>query len=280
MKFCYQVATPDVKIAPSVTAFQGPLDNSFAQLAKLGYDGVELMTLDPDRLDWNEVRFDAEKNGLSIVLVCTGEICGQLGLTYTDRDAERRKEAVARTMRIIDFAHAVGAGIVNIGRIRGQYLPDVDRACTDAWAVEALRKVSDYAAEKSIVIALETVTKLQTNYINTLEEAVEMIRMVDRPNFKLMMDIFHLNIEEKSIVEAIRTYSPWNVHVHLADNNRSYPGQCGLDFTQIIRTFRECGYDGAFCTEIYQLPNQEEAAAGAIAHLAPIFADVYGRERR
>ena len=56
MKLCYQVATPDVAIADSVTAYQGPLQKTFGDLADLGYDGVELMTIDPGKLDWNEVK--------------------------------------------------------------------------------------------------------------------------------------------------------------------------------------------------------------------------------
>ena len=61
MKLCYQVATPDVAIADSVTAYQGPLAKSFGDLAALGYDGVELMTLDPTKLDWAEVKAEAEE---------------------------------------------------------------------------------------------------------------------------------------------------------------------------------------------------------------------------
>ena len=73
MRLCYQVATPDVAIADSVTAYQGPLEKSFSDLAKLGYKGVELMTLNPSELDWDFVKSEAEKNGLKVVLVCTGE---------------------------------------------------------------------------------------------------------------------------------------------------------------------------------------------------------------
>ena len=100
---------------------------------------------------------------------------------------------------------------------------------------------------------------------------------VGRPNFRLMMDIFHLNLEEKDLYEAIRTYSSYNIHVHLADNNRRYPGQCGLDFEKILTVFRECGYDGNYCTEIFQLPSMEEAARESIRYLRPIADRVYGR---
>lgn len=274
MKICYQVATPDVAIADSVTAYQGSLEKSFSELSSYGYEGVELMTLNPSKLDWNYVKEEAEKNNLSVILVCTGEIYGQLGLTYTDPKAEVRKEAIERTKEIIDFASFLGAN-VNIGRIRGGYCEELSKDETEALAIEAFREVSDYALSKNVNIALESVTIMQTNFINTLAQAADMVDRVNRSNFKLMMDIFHLNLEEKDVVEAIKKYSSYNIHVHLADNNRRYPGHCGLDFEKIIRTFKECGYKGNFCTEIYQIPSQVEAAKGAMAHLRPIIKKVY-----
>lgn len=275
MRLCYQVATPDVAISDAVTAYQGPLEESFRALSGLGYDGVEFMTLNPGELRVDEIKQLEERYGLKVVLVCTGEIFGQLGLSYADPDAEVRAEAVRRTKEIIDFAAALDAKI-NIGRIRGQYRKELSREETEAYAVEAFRTISDYAAPKGVDIALESVTIMQTNFINTLAEAAAMVDRVDRPNFRLMMDVFHLNLEEKDLFAAIRKYSSYNIHVHLADNNRRYPGHCGLDFERILRTFRECGYDGAFTTEIYQIPDMRRAAEGAVAHLRPILQRVYG----
>lgn len=274
---CYQVATPDVEIAQSVTAYQGSLEKTFGDLSAMGYDGVELMTRDPDELDWDEVKTTASKNGLSIVLVCTGEVFGQLGLNFTDSNDEVRAQAISRVKRLIDFAGYLGANI-NIGRVRGQYSEAMDRTKTWNLAVDAFRKISDYAAPLGVKIALETVTIMQTNFINTLAEAEQMIKDVSRDNFRLMMDIFHLNLEEPNLYEAIQAYSQYNIHVHLADNNRRFPGSCGLDFEKILTCFKQSGYDGSFCTEIYQLPTMEAAAKGAIQHLAPIFQKVYKRK--
>lgn len=275
MNLCYQVATPDVKIDESVTAYQGSLEKSFGDLAKLGYDGVELMTLNPKELDWEEVKRLLEKNNLITTLVCTGEIFGQLNLSYTDPNEEIRKEAIRRTKEIIDFAGYLDADI-NIGRIRGQYNKALKQEETWNLAKQAFKEISLYAKEKNVRIALETVTIMQTNFINTLEEGLQMVKDVDEDNFRLMIDVFHLNIEEKDVHEAIKKYQPYNIHVHLADNNRRYPGHCGLDFEKIIRTFKECGYAGNFSTEIYQIPNQEIAAQNAINHLRPILNKVYG----
>ena len=169
----------------------------------------------------------------------------------------------------------MGANI-NIGRVRGQYCKELTKEQTEDYAAAAFRELADYAAPKNVNIALETVTIMQTNFINTCAEGAAMVDRVDRPNFRLMLDVFHLNLEEKDLFEAIRQYSPYNIHVHLADNNRRYPGHCGLDFEKIISTFKECGYDGAFTTEIFQIPSMEGAAKGAIEHLQPIFDKVYG----
>ncbi len=277
MKLCYQVATPDVAVAPSVTAFQGSLEHTFSRLSEIGYDGVELMTLNPGRLDWDEVKQTAQTYGLSIPLVCTGEVFGQLGLSFSDPDQAVRSEALERVKEIIDFASHLGANI-NIGRVRGQYRDNVPPEETYQWAVEAFRQISTYARPKNVEIALECVTIMQTNFINTVAEAAKMVDDVMEDNFKLMMDIFHLNIEEKDLFETIRRYAHYNIHVHLADNNRRYPGHCGMDFEKVIGTFHAVGYDGVFCTEIFQLPDQETAAQGAMTHLAPIFEKVYGRK--
>ncbi|MEG1773567.1 MAG: sugar phosphate isomerase/epimerase family protein [Oscillospiraceae bacterium] len=279
MKLCYQVATPDVAVAPSVTAFQGSLAASFSRLGELGYDGVELMTLDPSRLDWQQVKDTAAANGLEPVLVCTGEVYGQLGISFSAPDEAVRRRAVERVCEIIEFAGFLGAN-VNIGRVRGQYRNGIAHAQTERWAIEAFRRISDHAASRHVAIALESVTLMQINFINTLAEAAAMVDAVGRPNFRLMMDVFHLNIEEKDLFAAIRDYASYNIHVHLADNNRRYPGHCGMDFERVLRTFREVGYDGVFCTEIFQIPDQEQAAAGAIKHLAPLFETIYGRAPR
>ena len=274
MKLCYQVATPDVAVSPAVTAFQGELKDSFSKLSELGYDGVELMTLNPLELNWDQVKHEAEKNKLDIALVCTGEIFGQLKLSFMDVNFEVRKKAKERVKGIIDFAAYLGAN-VNIGRVRGQYCAELPEKVSYGYAIDAFKEISEYAGKKKVKIALETVTLMQTNFVNTVQDAVNVIKDVDNEYFKLMMDIFHLNIEEKDMFEVIEKYAAYNMHVHLADNNRRYPGHCGLDFEKIITAFKNTGYDGAFCTEIYQLPDQDAAAIGSIKHLRPIFDRVY-----
>ncbi len=275
MKFCYQVATPDVAIAPSVTSYQGALEKSFQDIAALGYDQAELMTVDPDKLDWTDVKKLAEKYNLTIPLICTGEVYGQLGISFVDPDPARQKIALDRMRRIIDFASFLGAN-VNVGRIRGQYTTGIPRQATYAAAVAAFRQISTYAAEKNVMIALETINTLQSNFINTMAEGAAFVDTVGHPNFRLMADVFHMNMEEKDICRSIKDYAAYIIYVHLSDSNRRYPGSAGLNFQKVIQAFQASGYDGTFSVEVMQVPDQKTSAQKSMECLKPIFAQIYG----
>ena len=277
MKLSYQVATPDVRCGESVTAYQGSIEKTFSDIASMGYDGVELMTLDPAKLDRVYIKELARQLGISCEMVCTGEIYGQLGLNFTDQDKEKRREAIDRVKADIDFASYLGAK-VNIGRVRGHYCPEVPKERTEELAIEAFTEISEYAEPRSVMLALENVTKMQTNFINTVYEAGRMVERVNRPNFRIMMDVFHMNIEEKNMFAAMSDMAGYTVHVHLADNNRKYPGSCGMDMYRVISTLKKAGYDNGFSIEIMQLPNMETAAKRSIEYLAPIFEKEYGRK--
>ncbi len=276
MKLCYQVATPDVAIAPSVTSYQGDLEKSFHDIAALGYEGAELMTVDPDKLDWAWIKGLAEKYALSIPLVCTGEVYGQLGISFVDPDPARQKIALDRMYRVIGFASYLGAN-VNVGRIRGQYTPGIPCQTTYDTAVAVFRRISAYAAGKNVTVALETINTLQSNFINTMAEGAAFVDAVDHPHFKLMADVFHMNMEEKDLYQAIKDYAPYTVYVHLADSNRRYPGSAGLNLQKTIQAFRDSGYDGVFSVEVMQIPDQEVSARKSIEYLKPIFSQVYNR---
>ncbi len=274
MRLCYQVATPDVAVSPAVTAYQGTIEKSFSDLSRLGYDGVELMTVSPNLLDWKHIKKTASDNGLSIALVCTGEVYAQKKLSFTSPDKRIRTEAILEVKHLMEFAGYLGAK-VNIGRVRGQYTVGIERERTYDWAVQAFRSISAYGDDVGVDIAVEPVCMMQTNFLNTVAECAQMVDDVGCRRFRLMMDIFHMNIEERNVEETIRKYASYNIHVHLSDNNRRYPGNSRIDFHKLLSLFHEVGYNDAFCTEIYQEPNQEVAALRSIEYLKPILNQIY-----
>lgn len=274
MKLAYQVATPEVLYQPGMTCLQGNFRQNIALLAELGYDAVELMTTEPASLDWDEIRDTVAGNGMSVALICTGEM-GGMGWNVSDANPIRRGQGIRRICEAVDMAAYFGVPI-NAGRIKGDYTREGERAGVWERATDGFRQVCDYAASRGVQVALETAAFVYMHFINTCAEAERLIKEVDRPNFGMMMDIFHMYVEEPDLLASIARYARYNLHVHLADNNRMYPGACGMDFEQILRAFHAVGYDGAFTVEVRQLPSPQEAATRAIRHLKPLLVDIYG----
>ena len=277
MKFSYQVGTPDLKISPNVTCMQGDFAYNMAKLSEYGYDAVELMSTYPKSLDWHKIKQILDDCGLSASLICTGEL-GLLGFNISDPDDALRRQGLERIKELIDVAEFFGVGI-NIGNTKGRYIDHVPHEETYARALEGFRELCDYAQPKNVPICIETGAFVYINFLNTCAEVAEMIEKVDRKNLGIMLDLFHLQIEEKNMLEAIRRYAPICQHVHLADNNRKYPGAGGHNFREIIESFHAADYDGAFSVEVRQVPDSHTAARLAANTLVPIFSDVYGWQK-
>lgn len=269
IRIAYVVATPEVKVEETVTAFQGDMKEAFRRLRDLGYDGTELMIRDPDRVDQGEVERLSREYGLEIPVLCTGEVYGQDRLSFMDPDESVRREAIRRTERIIDFATPFSAQ-VNIGRLRGRFLPEIPREESLGWMYAAFEDVTDYAAERGVTMILEPVAQIACNNINSTQEGIEVVRKVGRENFRLMADIFHMNLEDKSMEKSFREARPYLTHIHVCDSNRLAPGRGNFDFKRIIDMVKGIGYHGYISAEISQFPAQDVVVEEPIRVLRPL----------
>lgn len=269
MKLAYQIATPDVKPAPSVTAYQGELENSFIQLQKVGYDGAELMVCNPITINANKVISLSQKYGLEIPMVCTGEIFGQDGLYFSSLDDDVRSEAIRRTKDAVDLAKMLNAQI-NIGRIRGGYIYGQSRGICRKRAVDGLREIAEYAKKKDVTVALEPVNSIALNFINSTQEGLDMLREINCSSFRLMLDSNHMYIDDRDIIGSIYEAKGYVTHVHIVDSNRLYPGNCKLDFKAFIDALKNTGYDSYLSVEVFQRPDQDTALERSFAYLKPL----------
>ena len=145
----------------------------------------------------------------------------------------------------------------------------------------SLEEIHAFAARFGLTVAVETAPyKPQENerYPDSAEIAA-FVRSFAAPDLRMTIDINHSNLHE-ALDSVAANCDGLIANVHLSDNNRRYPGNCGMDFPKVIQTFHDVGYDDLFCTEIFQYPSMEEAAKQSIAYLAPIFEKVYGRKCR
>lgn len=241
---------------------------AFGKVAALGYDGVELMTKDPAQLDGVRIRRWLDENHLKLVGLCTGHVFGEDGLGLVGPDPDVCRQAMARLKSFVDFAATYcGEGtLVNIGRSRGPGYPD-DAEGTLVRMAEAFGELADYASPHGVRLVLEPINVHQAPHIHTSQDGIAMVNRVDRPNFGLMLDVYHMNIEDVNIYESFREVGELCWFVHFADNNRKWPGSAHLDFERIIEVLNEIDYDGYVSMEILPWPDPDTAARSSIEFL-------------
>lgn len=246
--------------------FKGDLKENLKLIAELGYKGVELAIRDPKFVDINELERLTSSNGLIVPAIGTGQAWGEEGLSFTDPDPEIRQAAIERIKSHIPVASHFGAVII-IGLIRGIVKPGVSQAQAMDWLVEALRDCSTEAFHQGVRLALEPINRYETTLINTASQGLDLIEQVESENFGLLLDTFHMNIEEPEIEASIQSCNNHIFHFHVADSNRWYPGAGHLNFKSILEILFYTGYTGWVSGEFLPYPDAGSAARQSILHL-------------
>jgi sugar phosphate isomerase/epimerase len=264
MKISLVLSTHAASFEPLV--YQGDLEQNVAQIASLGYDGVELAVRDPNLLDAEHIRRLMADHGLEVPAIGTGQAYNEEGLSFTDPDQSVRARAVERIIDQIDLASTLGAMVI-VGLIRGRVVEGAGRERAMDWLVAALQECLEEAARRDVKLALEPLNRYETELINTVAEGLSLVARMKTDNFGLLLDTFHMNIEEPSIEESILQAGPHIFHFHVADSNRLYPGGGHLGFATIVTALREVGYRGYLSVEALPLPDAQRCAQRAIEHL-------------
>jgi D-psicose/D-tagatose/L-ribulose 3-epimerase len=243
-----------------------PTNESIAALAPrvkgMGFDLFELGLENPG--DWDPERM-AEAfaaNDLSAA------VCAAMGpgRDLTDLDAVDSTRQYLRAC--IDAVGALGGGIV-AGPIytpvgKTWQMDAAERAATIDRLVEGLRPLVDYAGERGVRLGIEPLNRFETSFLNTAEQVMEVVDRLDSPAAGVMLDTFHMNIEEKDQAAAIRLVADKLVHFHACGNDRGAPGADHIAWDAIAAALRETGYDGAVVIESFTPDNQTIARAAAI----------------
>lgn len=265
MKAGLVICGPDVDYGP-LALLSGSFEEKIKKATELGYHGIELMVRDPANLDWARIKDTLESAALEVPQVVTGELFGTDGLSLVVGNAELRRRAEYRVKSVIDLCAYLGA-MMNIGRLRGRldFLGDVP----NSWemALSYLRPIFEYAAEKGVRIALEPLNRYETDFIYNSAEGIRLINELGYDNIGLMLDIFHMNIEEPSMEEGFLTAGNRLWHIHIADSNRCYPGSGHINFQPIFKTLRHMNYQGYISAELLPYPDRDIAASNTINFL-------------
>lgn len=246
--------------------FSGDLDANLSKIAALGYDGVELAIRDPQQVDVPGLAAAVQKHHLQVPAIGTGQAWGEEGLSFTDPDPAIRCAAIERIKSHVPVAARFKAVII-IGLIRGIVKPGVTLEQGITWLIEALQECSHAAKPFGVQLALEPINRYETTLINSVAQGLELIKQVGADNFGLLLDTYHMNIEEPRIEDSIKKCGERIFHFHLADSNRWYPSAGHLDFKSILNSLQHTGYKGYISGEFLPKPDVDTAARENIAHL-------------
>ncbi|MGE3912741.1 MAG: sugar phosphate isomerase/epimerase family protein [Chloroflexota bacterium] len=270
-KIAYMSTTPEVN-GPMALAWHGDLDTVIPTVKGLGYTGLELQTRDPAEFDHKAVKAKIENAGLELVAISTGPIGIEDGLYICHKDADGRKKAIERYMRVLDLAGEWGVDS-SIGGFRGRAAMMGSRADALAHFRDTVGEFARYAKTKGRKIVLEPQCRINTDFLMTMQETIDFIQSMEKDgvdNLVLEADMFHQALEEKSIVAAMVTARPYLAHVQLGDSNRLAPGQGFLPWRDIIETLRALKYDAWLSMEFTQKPDSPTCAKQAMEFIRPL----------
>jgi 5-keto-L-gluconate epimerase len=267
IKLSVAVAGKDA-LPSAFVVFRG-FEDSIKKAADLGYDGIELALKAADEIEPLKLSKMLEKSNMEVSCISTGQVFADTGLMFTDSDVEKRERVKKIFMQFIDLASGFGQK-VNIGRVRGKIGNDGKKLAEQRF-LNMVRDLCDYAISKNVTLVLEPVNRYEINFINTVEDGVNLIKQVICPNMMLMPDVFHMNIEDVSIGNELARHIKCIAYIHLADSNRLAPGWGHTDFEQIFTHLKNADYKGWLSVEILPEPEPYAAAKQAIDYLKPYF---------
>jgi sugar phosphate isomerase/epimerase len=260
---------PEAAAGPFV--FHDALPDSFARAAALGFDAVELFLPGPHFIDVTSVTSLAIEHGLAIAAVGTGAGMVQQGLSLTDPDPSKRTRALEFILSMIDFGGQLGAPAI-LGSMQGKWGGGISREESLAWLTAALQSCDERAARHSVPFLYEPLNRYETNQFNRLAPAAEYLVAHHLDHIALLADLFHMNIEEHDLGEALRAAGSKVGHVHFADSNRLAIGLGHTEMTSVIAALRDIRYTGYLSAEIFPDPSADEAAKQTIASFRNLLA--------
>ena len=246
--------------------------------AALGYDGLEIapftLSTSPEKIstaDAAKIRATVEASGL-VVTGLHWLLVKPEGLSLTDPDAAVRTRTLAVMTHLIGLCAELGGAVLVHGSPKQrQIAPGETHAIALARLQDALAQVALTAARVGVIYCIEPLSRRETELVNTIAEAAELVRWVDHPNLRTMIDCSAAGLTETdSIPSLIERWLPTGLiaHVQVNDPNRRGPGQGDMQFAPILAALKRHGYDGTLAVEPFDYsPDGPGVAAFSAGYL-------------
>ena len=242
------------------TQYWGSEPLQFVKRAKkCGFDILEVNAPKVARMS------DAERDVLKGAIAESGlSLTYSIGMTadmdlVSEDTATRQKgiaflQQVARTMKYMGGTVLAG---INYSSWPRKLLPDEDKQILTDRAIEGVREAIKAAEDNDVIFCVEVVNRFEQFIMNSAAEGIAFAERVGSPNCKILLDTFHMNIEEDSLRGSIVEAGNWLGHFHLGETNRRPPGRGRIPWPEIFGALREINYQGAVVMEPFLLPGGE-----------------------
>ena len=252
------------------------------QISAMGYPLVEVALFQPDDAA-GELSAALQSAGLAACF-CSSI---QPGTFLTAPDPQARRQALDRLRAHVELAGSLGsptlAGPLYLSGLAPSPATLAQRGAEWDLALEGLDRLAGAAQEVGVTLCVEPANRYKTTLINTVDQAMDFIDQLGRPNVKILFDTYHANIEEASLPDAIRRMgNRYLGEIHVCDNHKGAPGTGHIDFPAVAQALRDIGYTGHVIFESFVpqnkdniwtplAPSQLELARTAYRYLAQQF---------
>ncbi len=236
----------------------------FPKLKKWGFETVEIPVEALEHIDPAKLKAAAAKAGLAI-----GSVCACMGPGRDLRgSAADQKTATDYLMGLIDQAAAMGCPSI-IGPVysvvgMADAHDDAEKKQQFDLVVKNLKPIAKYAESKGVWICIEPLNRFETDFLNTCDQGLKLVKAIGSKAVGLHLDTFHMNIEEKNQAAAILKAGKHLVHFHACGSDRGTPGGDHIDWKPIVAALKQIGYEGDVVIESFTTDVKVIARAAAI----------------
>ena len=257
-----------MKFGINTFLFTSPFTNAstklFPKFKEWGFDSVELAIEDPAHIDPAHVKRELDRHGL----VC-GSVCAALGPERDLRGTRAQQDtslayllALINQMVVLDCPSLIGPVYSAVGRADAVSPSEYKQQWKTV--VKNLKTLCEFAEIQGRQVCLEPLNRFESDFINTCEQGLKLIKAVGSPALKLHLDTFHMNIEEKISADAIRKAGKHLGHFHACGSDRGTPGGDHTDWKSIAKALKDIRYDGDVVIESFTQDVKVIARAAAI----------------
>ena len=244
--------------------------------AAVGYEALEIapFTLGPDPRRLTPRRIA----GLRATLAAEGLRCSSLhwllvapqGLSITTADAAVRRETVDVMRALCGLAAELGAQVLVHGSPAQRQLPAGRQLAARQRPAACFAAAAEAAADAGVTYCIEPLAARETNFVNTVAEAVALVQSIGRPALKTMIDTCAAGTQEGDVVALIERWLPSGhiAHIQVNDPNRRGPGEGEMVFAPVLAALTRQRYAGWVAVEpfVYQ-PDGPACAARAAGYM-------------